>query len=79
MPFTVPPHLIEVTKEQFYGSVGKLNVHPRTLIETFREPALVSVWELLDWARQGRRVGVSTSEKGRHRYFVEPEFAKGGI
>ena len=41
----------QVTKEEFYATVGQLNVHPRSERER-------SVWETLDGTR--RVVGVST-------------------
>lgn len=75
MTYSVPSEMVAVSKEQFFGTVGNLNVHPRTLVETFREPETVSVWEMLDGSR--RRVGVSLSKFGSSRYFVVPEFAKG--
>ena len=56
----------QISKEQFFSTVGQLDVHPRVLVESFKTPTHVSVWELKNRAVVGR----SESTNGHHRYFV---------
>ena len=57
----------EVTKEIFFRTVGKLNVHPRVREETLKTSVFVSDWLLPTHAR----LGVSMSETNKPtRFFI---------
>ena len=65
--YPFPAGFVRVSREEFFGSVGQLNVHPRVVCAWDDHWGYLSAWELQDLTR--RVVGYSVGGvSGRPRY-----------
>ncbi len=64
----------EISRTEFFATVGSLNVHPRPDISTFNGRYFASEWELLDNSRRivGRSVSDSWGVGPTKFYCAEP-------